>query len=174
MARDKRQALKSVGGKIPRYPPPTPTKSKHIDKVGGVRKPFRHRPGAQALKEIRKYQKSTNLLLKRAPFRRWVLELARQYHQNIRLGVSAVEAIQEAAEAWLVGLFEDTNLCAIHAKRVTIMPKDMKLALRLNGFAKRYMKEWLCLLPTIHSVYTCFCIYSLSRQTYSLAVRQCC
>ena len=92
------------------------------------------RPGQKALKEIRQYQSSTNLLLRRLPFARLVREI--QYgmtRQPYRWQGSAILALQEAAEAHLVGLFEDSNLCAIHGKRVTIMPKDMQLARRIRG-----------------------------------------
>lgn len=96
-------------------------------------KPFRKVPGANVLREIRKYQRSTELLLRRAPFQRVVREITSDFKADFRWQVSAVEALQEAAEAYLVGLFEDSNLCAIHAKRVTIMAKDMQLARRIRG-----------------------------------------
>jgi len=101
--------------------------------IGGVKKPHRYRPGTVALREIRKYQKSTELLLRKLPFQRLVREIALEYKTDLRFQASAVLALQEATEAYLVGLFEDTNLCAIHAKRVTIMPKDMQLARRIRG-----------------------------------------
>jgi histone H3 len=144
--------------------------------AGGVKKPHRFRPGTVALREIRKYQKSTELLLRKLPFQRLVREIAQdvrilapscyrrpfspsafqqQYKTDLRFQSAAVAALQEAAEAYLVGLFEDTNLCAIHAKRydspfsvfivwhlliwvsisyrVTIMPKDIQLARRIRG-----------------------------------------
>jgi histone H3 len=85
------------------------------------------------LREIRKYQKSTDLLLRKLPFQRLVREIAREYKAELRFQSSAILALQEAAEAYLVGLFEDTNLCAIHAKRVTIMTKDIQLARRIRG-----------------------------------------
>ena len=89
------------------------------------------RPGVAALKEIRHFQKSTSLLIRKLPFQRLVREIANDFKTNLRFQQAAVEALQEASEAYLVGLFEDTNLCAIHARRVTIMPKDIQLA-RLN------------------------------------------
>ena len=107
---------------------------------GGVRKPHRFRPGTVALKEIRRYQKSTELLIRKLPFQRLVCEIANDIDVcpahlcgKIRFQSAAVMALQEASEAYLVGLFEDTNLCAIHAKRVTIMPKDIQLARRIRG-----------------------------------------
>ncbi|KAK7818783.1 histone H3.2 [Quercus suber] len=89
--------------------------------------------GTVALREIRKYQKSTELLIRKLPFQRLVREIAQDFKTDLRFQSSAVSALQEAAEAYLVGLFEDTNLCAIHAKRVTIMPKDIQLARRIRG-----------------------------------------
>jgi histone H3 len=91
------------------------------------------RPGTKALREIRKYQKTTELLLKKLPFQRLVREIAQDFKSDLRFQSTAVLALQEASEAYLVSLFEDTNLCAIHAKRVTIMPKDMQLARRIRG-----------------------------------------
>lgn len=97
------------------------------------KRPRRFRPGTVALREIRRYQKTTDLLLRRRPFNRLVREVGQEYKNDLRFQASAIGAIQEAAEAYLVGLMEDTNLCAIHARRVTIMSKDMQLARRLRG-----------------------------------------
>ncbi|CAH3187210.1 unnamed protein product, partial [Porites lobata] len=85
--------------------------------TGGVKKPHRYRPGTVALREIRRYQKSTELLIRKLPFQRLVREIAQDFKTDLRFQSSAVLALQEASEAYLVGLFEDTNLCAIHAKR---------------------------------------------------------
>ena len=101
--------------------------------TGGVKKPHRYRPGTVALREIRKYQKSTDLLIRKLPFQRLVKEISQQFVNEIRFTSLSICALQEAAEAYLVGLFEDTNMCAIHAKRVTIMPKDILLARRIRG-----------------------------------------
>ena len=100
---------------------------------GGVKKPHRFKPGTVALREIRKYQKSTDLLIRKLPFQRIVRDIASDYKSDLRFQATAVLALQEAAESYLVGVFEDTNLCAIHAKRVTIMPRDMQLARRIRG-----------------------------------------
>jgi histone H3/H4 len=89
--------------------------------------------GTVALREIRRYQKSTELLIRKLPFQRLVREIAQDFKTNLRFQSSAIACLQEAAEAYLVGLFEDTNLCAIHAKRVTIFPKDIQLARRIRG-----------------------------------------
>ena len=99
----------------------------------GIKKPHRYRPGTVALREIRKFQKSTDLLIRKLPFQKVVREIAGEFKSDLRFQSQAVLALQEAAEAYLVRLFEDTNLCAIHAKRVTIMPKDMQLARRIRG-----------------------------------------
>ena len=107
--------------------------SSGFGKVMPPRKPRRFRPGTVALREIRKYQKSTELLIRKLPFQRLVREIAQDFKTDLRFQSSAILALQEAAEAYLVGLFEDTNLCAIHAKRVTIMPKDIQLARRIRG-----------------------------------------
>jgi len=96
----------------------------------------RYRPGARALREIRHYQKSTDLLLRKLPFQRLVREIVQSFEPpgvKYRFNSTAILVIQEAAEAYLVGLFEDTNLCAIHAKRVTITKRDMDLARRIRG-----------------------------------------
>jgi histone H3 len=101
--------------------------------VPSHRKPHRYRPGTAALREIRKYQKSGKMLIRKIPFQRLVREIAQGFKNSLRFQSTALAAIQEAAEAYLVGLFEDTNLCAIHAKRITIQPKDMQLARRIRG-----------------------------------------
>ena len=98
----------------------------------GVKKAHRFRPGTVALREIRRYQKSTDLLIRKLPFQRLVREIAQDYKTDLRFQAASIHALQEATEDYLVGLFEDTNLCAIHAKRVTIMPKDMQLACRIK------------------------------------------
>lgn len=101
------------------------------------RKPRRYRPGTLALREIRHYQKTSDLLINKLPFARLVREIMQEYigesTEMMRWQSLAILALQEAAEAYLVHLFEDTNLCALHAKRVTIMQKDMQLARRIRG-----------------------------------------
>ena len=132
-ARTKQTARKSTGGKAPRKQGKGKMLAAQPQRVGGVKKPHRYRPGTVALREIRRYQKSTDLLIRKLPFQRLVREIAQDFKTDLRFQGSAVLALQEAAEAYLVGLFEDTNLCAIHAKRVTIMPKDIQLARRIRG-----------------------------------------
>ncbi len=133
MARTKQTARKSTGGKAPRKQLAVKAARKTAPVVGGIRRPHRYRPGTVALREIRKYQKSTELLIRKLPFQRLVRELAQDFITDLRFSSSAVLALQEASEAYLVGLFEDTNLCALHSKRVTIMPKDIQLARRIRG-----------------------------------------
>ena len=96
--------------------------------MSGVKKPHRYRPGTVSLREIRKYQKSTELLLRKAPFMRLVRELAQTYKSDLRFTSQAIECLQTACEAFVIRRFENANRCAIHAKRVTIMPKDMQLS----------------------------------------------
>jgi histone H3 len=153
MARTKQTARKSTGGKAPRMILHT---RKSAPATGGVKKPHRYRPGTKALLAIRRYrqctqqhcnsvrcsvrgvssflsawfacstEKSTDLLIRKLPFQRLVREIAQDFKNDLRFQGSAILALQEAAESYLVGLFEDTNLCAIHAKRVTIMPKGQR------------------------------------------------
>ena len=116
---------------------PRPGQAEGVDPRTGQQrtqwKPHRWRPGTVALRAIRKYQKSTELLIRKLPFQRLVREIAQDFKTDLRFQSHAVLALQEASEAYLVGLFEDTNLVAIHAKRVTIMPKDIQLARRIRG-----------------------------------------
>ena len=106
---------------------------KSIAPQRGIKQPHRYRPGTVALQEIRRYQKSTELLIRKAPFQRLIREIAQDFKTSLRFQLASISALQEAAEAYLVGIFEDTNLCAIHAKRVTIMPRDIQLARRIRG-----------------------------------------
>ena len=158
MARTKQTARRSTGGKHPKHAIGVDKKQVAANS-GGIKKPRRHRPGTLALREIRRYQGSTELLIRKLPFQRLVREIAQDFKPDLHFQSSAVVALQEASESCafpaspdisrsacpthdtpltlrstdLVGLFEDTNLCAIHAKRVTIMPKDMQLARRIRG-----------------------------------------
>lgn len=135
MSRTKQTARKYTGGKASIKG--LATKAAR-DKAPGTKrtKPHRYRPGTVALREIRKYQKSTELLIRKLPFQRLVREVASDFKTDLRFQSTAVLALQEATEAYITGVFEDTNLCAIHAGRVTIMPKDMKLAMRIRGQEK--------------------------------------
>ncbi|KAF7332089.1 Histone-fold-containing protein [Mycena kentingensis (nom. inval.)] len=130
--RPKTTARKSTGGKPPRV--------SNASSAQAAPRKKRFRPGTVALREIRKYQKSTDLLLRKLPFARLVREIAAEmttdYNNSmtdLRWQSSALLALQEASEAYLVHLFEDANLCAIHAKRVTLMQRDIQLARRIRG-----------------------------------------
>ena len=135
MARTKTTARKSAAGiKKPRKQIRAKSARKTLEKsTGGIKRPHRYRPGTVALREIRRYQKSTDLLLRKLPFQRIVKNISQDMRADVRFQSSAMAALQEAAEAYLVSLFEDTNLCAIHARRVTIMVRDMQLARRIRG-----------------------------------------
>lgn len=91
------------------------------------------RPGTVALREVRRYQKSTELLIRKLPFQRLVREIAQDMATDLRFQGSAVLALQESAESYITGLFEDANLCALHAKRVTMFPRDLQLSRRIRG-----------------------------------------
>jgi histone H3 len=140
MAGTKQTARKSTGGKAPHKQLATKSARASAHKsgqaTGGVKKPHRYRPGTVALREIRRYQKSTELLIHKAPFLRLYREILydkRSFDGPEKVTAVSALALQEMSEAYLVGLFEDTNLAAIHAKRVTIMPKDIQLARHIRG-----------------------------------------
>ncbi|XP_068167136.1 histone H3-like centromeric protein A [Antennarius striatus] len=132
-------------GKTPQRRPPLPAPgtsgSQHktprrsgVPQLPGSPRKRKFRPGTRALMEIRKYQKSTDLLLRKAPFSRLVREVCQKFsRESLKWQVYALLAIQEAAEAFLVLLLSDANLCAIHAKRVTLFPRDIQLARRIRG-----------------------------------------
>ena len=143
MARTKQTARKTtrgmayVGGKGKTLA--TKGRRRQRKSTGGVKKPHRYRPGTVALREIRRYQKGVELLIPKLRFSKLCREVLQDMGKEVfgkpdwRMTLSSLMANQEAAEAYLVGLFEDTNLCAIHAKRVTVMPKDMQLTRRIRG-----------------------------------------
>ncbi|RMX80333.1 hypothetical protein D0869_07629 [Hortaea werneckii] len=124
---------KSVGGKAPKRTLVGSELNATLKK-SKAKKPRRYKPGTAALREIRRYQKSTELLIRKLPFQRVVREIAEVGNiPGLRFQSSAIGALQEAVEAYLISMFEDTNQCAFHAKRVTIQQKDMQLACRLRG-----------------------------------------
>lgn len=137
MARTKTTARKGVGVKQPRKQAETKTTRASSKKTSAApitgKKAHRYRPGTVALREIRRYQKGTDLLIRKLPFQKVVKSIAKEIKDDVRFQSSALMALQEAAEAYMVGIFEDTNLCAIHARRVTIMARDMQLARRIRG-----------------------------------------
>jgi histone H3 len=91
-----------------------------------------------ALRQIRKYQKTADLLIRKAPFCRLVREIAQDFKTDLRFQAAAIAALQESSEYFLVALFDDACLCAIHCNRITIQPKDMQLAARLRGYVKNF------------------------------------
>ena len=123
MARTKQTARKSTGGKAPRKQLATKAARKSAPATGGVKKPHRYRPGTVALREIRRYQKSTDLLIRKLPFQRLVREIAQDFKSDLRFQGSAVLALQEAAEAYLVGLFEDTNFVPFMLSASPLCPR---------------------------------------------------
>ena len=137
MAQTKQTARKSTGGKAPRKQLATKAAKKSAPATARMKKPHKFRPRTVSLREIQKYQKGIELLIRKLLFQRLVREIAQDFKTDLRFQSSAVAALQEAAEAYLVGLFEDNNLCTIHAKRVTIMPnllRDLPLLLRLQQY----------------------------------------
>lgn len=96
------------------------------------RKPHKWRPGTVSIREIKKYQKSTDLLLRKLPFQRLVREVTGSFNPDLRFQATALECLQEACENYLVGLYEDSQLLALHGNRISIQAKDMSLAQRLR------------------------------------------
>ncbi|KAM5305126.1 histone H3.3A-like [Glossophaga mutica] len=133
MAHTKQSACKSTGGKAPRKQLSTKAARESAPSTGAVKKPHRYRPGTAALREIRRYQKLTELLICKLPFQRLVQEIAQDFKTDVHFQSAATGALQEASEAYLAGLFEDTNLCGIHAKCATITPKDIQVARCTHG-----------------------------------------
>ena len=116
---------------------------KWTSSTGGIKKPHRYHPGLLALHEIHRYQQSMESLIRKTPFNKLIKEISQEYRicpegpgtpsVQVRFQSTALAALQEAAENFLVGLFEDVNLLAVHAKRVTVMLHDIRLALRIRG-----------------------------------------
>jgi histone H3 len=130
-----------TGGKAPMKSKSQQAGRQAAKDAKGVKKGHRYRPGTVALREIRAYQKSANLLIRKLPFQRLVKELLQPYQTSkggaYRIQSHAVMALQEATEAYATALFTDTQEAAIHAKRVTVMPKDMQLVRRIRGEVSR-------------------------------------
>nr|XP_023016574.1 histone H3.3-like type 2 [Leptinotarsa decemlineata] len=159
MARSKQVARKSTGGtrkfdtsskkhdyrsrtmviepayRLNRYRPNPMSRTMVIESIA---KTDRYRPCQLALHDIRRYQRSTELFIPKICFQRLVKSIAGQFRADMKFQVASLEALHEASEAYLTGLFEDTNLCAIHARRVTIMPRDIQLSLRIRGHLTLY------------------------------------
>ena len=129
MNRTRQIARKSSGGAPPKKQLRTRAEREQKKKKG----PYRFRPGTVALREIPKYQKSTELLIRKLPFQRLTREIVVEFRENIRSSSTSLLALQEATEYFLTQTFEDANLCTIHSKRVTILPKDIALVKRIRG-----------------------------------------
>ena len=136
MARNKQTASKAIGDKAPSKQ----LAAKVARNISNARKRHRFRPGAKALREIRRYKKPTrgfltvtDFLIRKETFQSLVREIAKDLQKDVNFTESAMCALQEGAEGYLLKLFQDTNICATHAKRQTIMPRDMQLARRIRG-----------------------------------------
>jgi len=138
MAHTKQTARKSTGGKAPRKTLATKAARKTAPVAGGPKKPHRYRPGTVALREIRRYQRTTDLQIRKLPFQRWIREIAQDFKTDLRFQALAVLALQEACEANIVRILEKAYKCSIHAKRITLMPKDITLMRRVLGEVTDY------------------------------------
>ena len=138
--------LPSSSGKSPKSP-------RGIDTPCKKRK---YRPGTRALMEIRKYQKSTDLMIPKLPFSRVIREICEKVcpRGDLRFQSAAINALQEAAEAYLVTLFEDSFLCTLHARRLTLMPQDMALARRIRGENTAWWQDYMCWKSTNYCYFT--------------------
>ena len=141
---------KNAGKKIPSKAKTMVSSKKNITKSGSKgastasqveKRKIRFKPGTVALREIRRYQKSTDMLIPRAPFQRLVRDICRGIDNELRFQANALVALQEASEAYIVGVLEDAGTCALHAKRVTVMKADMQLARRMRGDANHDYRE---------------------------------
>ena len=133
MARTRQNAKKSSGGKIPRMNLSTKA-AKSMNR--NIHKKRYYRPGTVALREIRKYQKSTDLLIRKLPFQRLVREIAADLKTDLypKFKSTALSALQESTESFLCNVLETTNMCAIHSNRVTLMVKDIQLAHHIGRY----------------------------------------
>lgn len=141
---------KNAGKKIPSKAKTMVSSKKNITKSGSKgastasqveKRKIRFKPGTVALREIRRYQKSTDMLIPRAPFQRLVRDICRGIDNELRFQANALVALQEASEAYIVGVLEDAGTCALHAKRVTVMKADMQLARRMRGDANHDYRD---------------------------------
>ena len=134
MARTKQTARKTTGGKAPRKQLATKAARKtSAQPTETPTKKLRYKAGTVALKEIRRYQNSTDLLIRKLPFQRFVRNIAQQYKADARFQAPALACLHEAVESFLSGVFEDANLCAVHSRRVTVLPRDLQLVSKLRG-----------------------------------------
>lgn len=167
MARTKQTARVSTGGKTPRKMLCEKAARNAAPSTGGVKhsehlrplpqkkprrsapatgappkKQHRWRPGTKSLMEIRRYQKTTELLLRKRPFERLVREIMQKFKEDFRITAAALLALQEAVEDYLISKMEDSNRFAIHAKRVTIKPEDLQLASKYQNIERLDMHRF--------------------------------
>jgi histone H3 len=129
MSRVKQTTQNSTGGKPLHFHLVTKAARQSAQKPIAVRKPHCWRPGTVAAREVHKFQKTTNLLIRKAPFQHLVRKIALKFGKSdLQMQSTAVLALQEAAEYFMVDVFNNTNLCTVHGKRVTIKLKDLVLA----------------------------------------------
>eukprot|EP00477_Mikrocytos_mackini_P000003 GAHX01000003.1.p1 GENE.GAHX01000003.1~~GAHX01000003.1.p1 ORF type:complete len:140 (-),score=20.46 GAHX01000003.1:34-453(-) len=133
MARTKQTARKSTGGKAPRKQLATKVARKSAPATGGVKKPHRFKPGTVALREVRRYQKTTECLTRKLPFQRLVRDCAHMFKSELRFQKVALECLQTAMELWVSTVLDDAQCYCIHAKRVTLQAKDIDLAIKIIG-----------------------------------------
>ena|SRR3990167_1058790 len=133
MARSKIEAAKKDKTGIHKMGKPKASDTKKASQQDTEPTKRKYRPGMRALRDIKMYQRSTNLLLPKAALLRVIRDMTAKIFPEARYSDAAVNAIQNCVESHMIGLFEDTNLCAIHAGRATIMTKDMRLARRIRG-----------------------------------------
>ena len=133
MAHTKQTARRSTGGKAPRKQLATKAAHKSAPTAMGVKKPCWYHPETVALREIQRYQKTTDLLFPKKRVGLLVKEISQDFKGDLRWNLNAILNLHHSIEAYLVGLFEDTNLCTIHAGHVTIKPKDIQLARHICG-----------------------------------------
>ena len=131
MARTKQTARKSTGGKAPRKQLTTKVARKTAPATGGLKKPHRFKPGTVALREVRRYQKSTEVLTRKLPFQRMVREYAHGIRPDLRFERAAMICLQQAMEMWVSVVLDDAQCYCIHAKRVTLQAKDVQLAIKI-------------------------------------------
>ena len=142
MARSKQAARRSRRDLL-RRALATKQAKKAVPAMGGVKRSRRFHAGTVALREIRRYQKSSTMLIRKAPFSRLVREVAQDYKSDVRFQTAAIMCLQEAAETYMVKLFEDSLLCSLHAQRVTLMPQDLQLTRRIRGDAQVFSRHKL-------------------------------
>ncbi len=133
MARTKPTARKSTGGKAPRKQLASKAARKSAPSTGGVKNPGRFRPGLVEMREIRNGQRETQLEIRQLPFQRLVREIGQDLKKDFHFPTTTIMALQEASEAFLTKLFEDTGISADLVNRVTVFPSDLQLASRISG-----------------------------------------